>query len=259
MIKHFHFITLFPEMIENFFSEGVVSKACKKELLSMSILNPRTFTEDVHQTVDDKPFGGGDGMLLKPEPLFKSLDSIKGKCKKTKVIYLSPQGSLLNHNKVKSLAQDEHELIFLCGRYAGIDQRVINEHVDEEISIGDYVISGGELAACVLTDAIARQIPGVLGNELSASEDSFKEGLLEAPQFTRPQNYNELEVPEILLSGDHKKIKEFEHSLKIINTYTKRPDLFKLSNYTEEDYKAALKEISKLGKEVTKSLGLNLK
>ena len=242
-MKQFHIISLFPEMIQNFFQEGVVARASKKELISLEVTNPRDFTHDIHNTVDDKPFGGGDGMVLKPEPITESITSAKQGKANPYVIYLSPQGNLWNDQRAKSLAKDNRDLVLICGRYAGLDQRVIDAHVDEEISIGDYVLSGGELGACVLIDSIARQIPGVLGHNSSAEEDSFKDGLLEGPQYTRPKEFEGQLVPEVLLNGDHKKIAEIRRAFKIIFTYRKRPDLFKASDLTKEDYEHALAQV----------------
>jgi len=220
----FQVISVFPEMIHAAMSAGVFFQAQKNGLLSLSCVNPRDFTTDVHRTVDDRPFGGGDGMIMLPEPLEKSIDKAKARQPEAKVLYLSPQGPLLTHQKAQALSQ-EKGLILLCGRYGGIDQRVINHFVDEEISIGDYVISGGELAACVVMDAVSRFIPGVLGHRESVDKDSFAEGLLEHPNFTRPREYRGEKVPEILLGGHHKNIQEWKHLVAYLVTLQKRPDL----------------------------------
>lgn len=217
-------ITLFPEMIENAVSHGVLGQALKSDLLSVHPHTPREFATDKHKTVDDRPFGGGDGMIMLPETLEKSLQKLQHK--NSKIIYLSPQGKLLTDAIARDLAKEEH-LIFICGRYGGIDQRIINSYVDEELSIGDYVLSGGELGALVAIDALARFIPGVLGHESSADKDSFSEGLLEHPNFTRPRNYLEQEVPEVLLSGNHKLIEDWKEKTSALVTLKKRPDLFK--------------------------------
>jgi tRNA (guanine37-N1)-methyltransferase len=224
MSYSFQVITLFPEMIQATMSAGVFSQAQKNSLLSLSCVNPREFATDLHRTVDDRPFGGGDGMIMLAEPLEKSIVKAKAQNPHAKVIYLSPQGLPLTHAKAKSLSESAG-VILVCGRYGGIDQRVINEFVDEEISIGNYVISGGELAACVLMDAVSRFIPGVLGHHESADKDSFSAGLLEHPNYTRPREYHGQEVPEVLLSGNHKKILEWKKILSFLVTLQKRPDL----------------------------------
>lgn len=217
-------ITLFPEMIENAVTHGVLGQALKSELLSVKAHTPREFAADKHRTVDDRPFGGGDGMIMLPETLEKTLKKVQHK--NSKIVYLSPQGKTLTDEKARAFSEEEH-LIFICGRYGGIDQRVINSYVDEEVSIGDYVLSGGELGALVVIDALARFIPGVLGHTDSAQKDSFSEGLLEHPNFTRPREYLGQEVPEVLLGGNHKLIEEWKQKVAALVTFKKRPDLFK--------------------------------
>ncbi|WP_415063727.1 tRNA (guanosine(37)-N1)-methyltransferase TrmD [Bdellovibrio sp.] len=217
-------ITLFPEMIESAVSHGVLGQALKGELLHVKAHTPREFASDRHRTVDDRPFGGGDGMIMLPETLEKTLQKVQHK--NSRVIYLSPQGNTLTDEKARSLSKEEH-LIFICGRYGGIDQRIINAYVDEEVSIGDYVLSGGELGALVIIDSLARFIPGVLGHGDSADKDSFSQGLLEHPNFTRPREYLGQEVPEVLLSGNHKVIEEWKEKVSALVTCKKRPDLFK--------------------------------
>lgn len=223
-------VTLFPEMIENAVSHGVLGQALKGNLLTVQAHTPRLHASDKHRTVDDRPFGGGDGMIMLPDTLEKTLLSLKHNT--SKVVYLSPQGSTLTDQKARALANSEH-LILICGRYGGIDQRIINSMVDEEISIGDYVLSGGELGALVIVDAVARFIPGVLGHQDSANKDSFSEGLLEEPHFTRPRNYLNQEVPEVLLSGNHKLIAEWKKKVAALVTLKKRPDLF--TNYLDQE------------------------
>lgn len=218
-------ITLFPEMIESAVTHGVLGQALKSELLSVRAHTPREFATDRHRTVDDRPFGGGDGMIMLPETLGQSIEKVKHKT--SRVIYLSPQGQTLTDEKARELSKEQH-LIFVCGRYGGIDQRIIQNYVDEEISIGDYVLSGGELGALVIIDAVARFIPGVLGHSESAEKDSFSQGLLEHPNFTRPRQYMNQEVPEILLSGNHKLIAEWKLQVSALVTLKKRPDLFKI-------------------------------
>ncbi|UOF01918.1 tRNA (guanosine(37)-N1)-methyltransferase TrmD [Bdellovibrio reynosensis] len=217
-------ITLFPEMIEGAVSHGVLGQAVKSDLLSVKAHTPREFTEDKHRTVDDRPFGGGDGMIMLAEPLKKTIEKVQHNT--SKVVYLSPQGRTLNAAIAKEFSKEEH-LIFICGRYGGIDQRIINEYVDEELSIGDYVLSGGELGALVIIDALARFIPGVLGHGESAEKDSFSDGLLEQPNFTRPREFLGQDVPEVLVGGNHKVIGEWKDKVSALVTLKKRPDLFR--------------------------------
>jgi len=242
-------ITLFPEMIESAVSHGVLGQALKEDRLSVKAHTPREFATDRHRTVDDRPFGGGDGMIMLPETLEKTLRKVQHK--NSKVIYLSPQGKTLTDETARALSREEH-LIFICGRYGGIDQRIINAYVDEEISIGDYVLSGGELGALVVIDALARFIPGVLGHEESAHKDSFSQGLLEHPNFTRPREYLGEEVPEVLLSGNHKLIDEWKRKVSALVTLKKRPDLFKafleqeVLNYQAQKKKKGLPPLAEL-------------
>lgn len=235
-------ITLFPEMIENAVSYGVLGQALKSDLLSVKAHTPREFAEDRHRTVDDRPFGGGDGMIMLPETLEKTLQKVKHK--NSKVIYLSPQGVTWSDELARAYSQDEH-LILICGRYGGIDQRIINKYVDQEVSIGDYVLSGGELGALVVVDSLSRFIPGVLGHQDSADKDSFSTGLLEHPNFTRPRQYLDQEVPETLLSGNHKVIDDWKVKVSALVTLKKRPDLFKEYIYNETAKYQALKKKKK--------------
>lgn len=232
-------ITLFPEMVQSAASFGVLGQAIKGDLLKVSSHTPREFAQDRHRTVDDRPFGGGDGMIMLAEPLEKTIQKVQHK--NSKVIYLSPQGDVLTDAKARALAKEEH-LVFICGRYGGIDQRIINTYVDEEISVGDYVLSGGELGALIVIDALSRFVPGVLGHNESADKDSFSEGLLEHPNFTRPREYLNQEVPEILLSGDHKKIADWKYKVSALVTMVKRPDLFHSHIELENEKYRALKK-----------------
>lgn len=216
-------VTLFPQMIQDFLRWGVLGQAIEKKLIEVVTVNPRDFTSDTHRTVDDRPFGGGDGMVMLADPLISALRTVGEE--KGSVIYLSPQGSTLDDTKVRELSR-RSELILICGRYGGIDQRFLNEWVDEELSIGDYVLSGGEAAAMVLIDAVSRQIPGVLGHADSASQDSFAQGWLEAPHFTRPRGEADQAVPEALLSGHHQNIQRWRLQVGQLVTLLKRPDLF---------------------------------
>ncbi len=215
-------LTLFPEMFESL-KESIIGRAIENDLIDINLINIRDFSKDKHKKVDDTPYGGGAGMIMKPDVVYDAFNSIKDKNAKT--IYLSPQGKTLNQEKVKELSKEEH-LVLLCGHYEGIDQRVIDEISPEEISIGDYVLTGGELPAMVLVDAVSRYIDGVLSEE-STLEESFTNGLLEYPQYTRPEVFLGKKVPEVLISGHHENIKKWrqEQSLKI--TKLKRPDLLK--------------------------------
>lgn len=222
-------ITLFPEMFVPVFELGVLGKAVHNGFINVGYLNPRDFTSDRHKTVDDRPYGGGPGMLMKVQPLQDAITSAKkrvGTDKNYRTIYLSPQGSRLDHGKVKELAQYE-ALILVSGRYEGVDQRLIEAEIDEEISIGDYVLSGGELASMVMVDAVARLIPGVLGHADSAQEDSFVSGLLDHPHYTRPEEFNGQSVPAVLLSGDHEKIRRWRLKQSLGKTWLQRPELLK--------------------------------
>lgn len=227
----FSVITLFPDLISDVLKVGVVGQAVKKQKIAIDILTPRTWTHDIHKTVDDRPFGGGDGMVMMAEPLSQCIDHILEKSAKEAIpaprrIFLSPQGKTLNHKLVMELAQEKH-ILLLCGRYAGIDQRVLSHYQFEEISIGDYVLSGGELGALVIIDSVGRQLEGVLGHEASSGDDSFAgDGLLEAPCFTRPRDWKEYSVPDLLLTGNHAQIQEDRWLIGVVITFVKRPDLF---------------------------------
>lgn len=219
----FGIITLFPEMLE-IIKFGVLHRAIQRKVLDIFCINPRDYADDKNKTVDDSPFGGGPGMVMMAKPLDSAICVAKEKLTTAKVIYLSPQGKQFDQALAKKIAGAD-ALIMICGRYDGIDQRIIDEHVDEEWSLGDFVISGGELAALVMIDAIARCIPGVIGDPGSVMEDSFYNGLLKYPQYTRPENYKGRKVPQVLLSGHHGDIAKWrqKHSLGV--TWSKRPDL----------------------------------
>jgi len=218
-------ISIFPEMFQALTDYGVSGRAVSNGQVDVTVWNPRDFTTDRHQTVDDRPYGGGPGMLMKVEPLKQAIAEAKAKHgSNSKVIYLSPQGQTLTQEKAQELASEE-SLIFVAGRYEGIDERLIQTQVDEEISIGDYVLSGGELAAMVVMDSIIRLVPEVLGHDLSAVEDSFVDGLLDCPHYTRPENIDGHVVPDILLSGNHEKIKRWRLKQALGRTWQRRPDL----------------------------------
>lgn len=218
----FRIITLFPEMLRDIFSISIIGRAIEKSLLKINYVNLRDYSYDKHKKVDDYTYGGGPGMLLKPEPLYNAI--INNKTIKSKIIYMSPKGTLLTQKVVERLAKEE-ELVIIAGHYEGLDQRIIDNYVDESISIGDYVLTGGELPAAILIDAIARLIPGVLSTDESYISESHYDILLEHPQYTRPQEFNGYEVPEILLSGNHQEIEKWRRFKSIEITIENRPDL----------------------------------
>jgi tRNA (guanine37-N1)-methyltransferase len=239
--QRFSIITLFPEMFTNFFSQGVIGRAVKKGLIEVAVYNPRDYTVDKHRTVDDRPYGGGPGMLMMVQPLADAIASAKAAAsKQVMVVYLSPQGRKLDFDGVQSLSQYT-DLVLVAGRYEGIDERIIETLVDQEWSIGDYVLSGGELPAMVLMDAVSRLIPDVLGHKQSAVEDSFTNGLLDCPHYTRPETYEDRSVPEVLLSGDHEKIRQWRLKESLKRTQQRRPDLLNNLALTEEQ-QAILKQ-----------------
>lgn len=218
-------VTLFPEMFTALTGHGVTGRAVKRGQLTVEYSNPRDHAHDRHRTVDDRPFGGGPGMLMKVEPLLEAIEAIRAKAPSPpRVIYLSPQGQPLTQKRVVELAQLD-SLVLLCGRYEGIDERIVEMCVDEEISIGDYVLSGGELGAMVLLDAVTRLIPGVLGHADSAVEDSFSEGWLDCPHYTRPEEFAGQRVPEVLLSGNHELIRRWRLKQSLGRTWLRRPEL----------------------------------
>lgn len=221
-----YLISLFPELIQQASEFGVLGRAIKQQQLTLKCFNPRDYTEDKHRTVDDRPYGGGPGMLMKVEPLYKAIMAAKEIAdSKVKVVYMSPQGQQLNQPLLVNAAATGDDLILIAGRYEGIDERIIESLVDEEWSIGDYVISGGEFAALVVIDAITRLIPGVLGDDDSALQDSFMQGLLDYPHYTRPEIINGQSVPQVLLSGDHKAIQRWRLKQALGRTWLRRPDL----------------------------------
>jgi tRNA (guanine37-N1)-methyltransferase len=223
----FGIVSLFPEMFEALTRYGVTGRAVRNELISVECWNPRDFTHDRHRTVDDRPYGGGPGMLMKVQPLRDAIHAAKAAAGDgARVIYLSPQGRRLDQAGVAELAQAQ-SLILVAGRYEGIDERLIQAEVDEEWSLGDFVLSGGELPAMVLVDAVSRMLPGVLGHSDSATEDSFFEGLLDCPHYTRPESLDGMEVPEVLLSGNHERIRRWRLKQQLGRTWQRRPDLLK--------------------------------
>lgn len=224
----FHVMTLFPEMIMQGLNTSILARAMDKDLIRIDAVNIRDYTLDRHNKVDDYTYGGGAGMLMQAQPVYDAYQSIIQKRKKrdrVRVIYVTPQGRVFNQKMAEELATEE-DLVFLCGHYEGIDERVLEEIVTDNVSIGDYVLTGGELPAMVMIDAIARLVPGVLNNEDSASTESFADDLLEYPQYSRPEEWNGKKVPEVLLSGNHKKIAEWRLEQSLIRTKERRPDLY---------------------------------
>lgn len=233
----YHVLTLFPEMIEQGLNTSILGKAQEKELIKLNMINIRDFAENRYKHVDDYPFGGGAGMVMQVGPILNAYNSISSnKGNKQRVIYLTPQGKTFNQKMALELAE-EKELIFLCGHYEGIDERVIDEIVTDEISIGDYVLTGGELAVMVIIDAVSRLLPGVLNNDESKEAETFYDGLLEYPQYTRPADYKGLKVPEVLLSGHHENIEKWRREQSLLRTALKRPDLLDKANLTDNDKK----------------------
>ncbi|MFH1621647.1 MAG: tRNA (guanosine(37)-N1)-methyltransferase TrmD [Candidatus Omnitrophota bacterium] len=228
-------ITIFPDIFNPILGESIIKRAQKKKLIKIVVHNLRDYSKDKHRKIDDRPFGGGPGMVFRPEPIFDAIKAIKSKSKgrKVKVILLTPQGKKLDQKLAQKLSRCKH-LILICGHYEGIDERVRLRLVDEEVSIGDYVLTGGELPAMILVDVVTRLIPGVLGDKNSAKHDSFCDGLLEYPQYTRPANYKGLKVPRILLSGNHKKIDKWRKEQECKITKKKRPDLLKKTQLSEQ-------------------------
>ena len=227
-------ISIFPGFFGSLFRFGMIRQAVSKDLLSISLVDLREFTEDRHRTVDDRPYGGGEGMVLKPEPLFRAVEELRrNDLTEGRVILLSPQGRLFDQEKAKELSLNAR-LILVCGRYEGVDQRVVDHLVDEEISIGDFILSGGELAAAVVLDAVVRLIPGVLGEGQSVLRESFMEGLLDYPQYTRPARFRDWDVPEVLLSGNHSEIQRWREEKAIDLTRQRRPDLLRALRETEK-------------------------
>ncbi|WP_078809939.1 tRNA (guanosine(37)-N1)-methyltransferase TrmD [Selenihalanaerobacter shriftii] len=225
----FDILTIFPEIF-NALDESILKKAQEQELINIEVTNIRDYSLDKHCNVDDYPYGGGAGMVMKPGPIFRAVEAVQ--TDKAKVLFMSPQGKTFDQEMAKKLATKEH-LIILCGRYEGIDERIRQELIDEEVSIGDYVLTGGEFPAMVLVDAIARMVPSVLGTKASAIEDSFYNGILDYPHYTRPSVFRSLEVPKVLLSGNHQKIAQWRKKKSLKRTLLRRPDLFKNVELTE--------------------------
>lgn len=266
---NFYIMTLFPEMVMDGLNTSIIGRAVNKGLLSIEALNIRDYAFNKHHSVDDYPYGGGAGMLMQAEPVYQCYDALArqirerkagegrsgeqpdmacGK-KRTRVVYLSPQGKTFNQSMAEEFAQEE-DLVFLCGHYEGIDERVLEEIVTDYVSIGDYVLTGGELPAMIMIDAISRLVPGVLHNDVSAEFESFQDNLLEYPQYSRPEVWHDKKVPEILMSGHHANIEKWRREQSVIRTAKNRPDLLEKAELTEKEKKLA-KEIQRDGQPVT--------
>jgi len=234
-------LTLFPELFNAFQQWSIISRAIERDIFSLNAINIRDFSRDKHRRVDDYPFGGGPGMVMKPEPIYEAISNAR--TEDSTVIYLSPQGKPYNQQLAKTLSKEKH-IVLLCGHYEGIDSRIVDNFIDMEISIGDYVLTGGEIPALVLIESIIRLLPGTLGSEESYTDESHYDGILEHNQYTRPRSFKGLDVPEVLLSGNHDKIARWRKYSALKNTYIKRPDLLNGIELTEEEVNI-LQEIKK--------------
>lgn len=228
-------ITLFPQMFTAITEHGITGRAVENDLLKVETINPRDFSSSPHNSVDDRPYGGGPGMVMSFEPLSAAISAAREQLAQARVVYMSPQGKRIEQTYLKSVSRPESELILLAGRYEGVDERLIQSEVDEEWSIGDYVLSGGELAAMVVIDAMSRLIPGVVGHDEAVEQDSFSEGLLDHPHYTRPDSVNGLDVPGVLSSGDHEKIRRWRLKQALGRTWQRRPDLIEDRDMNEEE------------------------
>ncbi|MEN6356607.1 MAG: tRNA (guanosine(37)-N1)-methyltransferase TrmD [Armatimonadota bacterium] len=229
-------ITTIPQMIDAVTGESILGRARQRGLIEINAVNLRDFTHDKHRTTDDAPFGGGPGMVMKPEPVFEAVESLKARVPgiKPRILLMTPQGRRFDQKMAAELARESH-VIIICGRYEGVDERIREHLATDEVSIGDYVLTGGELAALVIADAVSRLIPGVLGDETSPETDSFSSGLLEYPQYTRPVDFRGMSVPEVLVSGNHAKIAQWRREKSLERTLKRRPDLLVSAPLTEED------------------------
>ncbi|MBR4720885.1 MAG: tRNA (guanosine(37)-N1)-methyltransferase TrmD [Clostridia bacterium] len=231
----FNVLTLFPDMLRSVLGESIIGRAEEKGIIELNILNIRDFSKDKHKKTDDAPFSGGGGMLMTPQPIYDAYMSIAdGRKEKPHTIYMSPKGKVFNQEKAKELSKMD-EIVLLCGHYEGVDQRVLDMIVDEEISIGDFVLTGGEIPAMAVIDAVSRMLPGVLANEKSYGDESHFDGLLEYPQYTHPQEFMGRKIPEILISGHHKNIEKWKREQSLIITKQNRPDMLERADLSEED------------------------
>lgn len=232
---NFHILTLFPDMVMDGLNTSIIGRAAGKGLLSIEAVNIRDYAFNKHQSVDDYPYGGGAGMLMQAEPVYLAYEAVAGRLEKApRVVYLSPQGQTFNQQMAEELAKEE-ELVLLCGHYEGIDERVLEEIVTDYVSIGDYVLTGGELPAMVMVDTISRLVPGVLHNDVSAEFESFQDNLLEYPQYSRPEEWHGKKVPEVLLSGHHANIEKWRREQSVLRTKERRPDLLEKCELTEAE------------------------
>jgi tRNA (guanine37-N1)-methyltransferase len=236
---NFEVLTLFPGILSGPLNESILKRGREKGLLNVVLRNIRDYTEDKHKTADDSPYGGGAGMVLKPEPIYKAFGAMKAEHPEETflTILLSPQGKVFNQQRAEQLSEEKRRIVLLCGHYEAIDERVVRRLVDEELSVGDYVLTGGELAALVVIEAAARLLPGVLGDEESAYRDSFGDGLLDHPHYTRPAEFQGMQVPDVLLSGNHAEIEKWRRRESLRATLIKRPDLLAAADLTAEDRK----------------------
>ncbi len=234
MLHRFDILSIFPHFFDSYLSESLVEKALARKIFEVKVHDLRTWAHDKHKRVDDLPFGGGPGMVFRPEPLTESIREIRQNYKKGKVIYLSCRGSLFNQQKAKSLLEECEEILLVCGRYEGIDQRVIESEIEEEISVGDFILAGGEVPALVVMDALIRLIPGVIGKAASLEEESIEWGLLEYPHYTRPESFQGKEVPKVLLSGNHAEIRRWRLEKALELTLQRRPELLEKADFPKE-------------------------
>ena len=245
----FYIMTLFPEMVMGGLKTSIIGRAIKNELLSIEAINIRDYAFNKHNSVDDYPYGGGAGMLMQAEPVYQCYKALEDRIgKRPRVVYLSPQGQTFNQKMAEEFAEEE-ELVFLCGHYEGIDERVLEEIVTEYVSIGDYVLTGGELPSMIMVDAISRLVPGVLHNDVSAEFESFQDNLLEYPQYSRPETWHDKKVPEVLMSGHHANIEKWRREQSVIRTAKNRPDLLEKAELTDKERILA----AQIQKEITKS------
>ena len=245
----FYIMTLFPEMVMGGLKTSIIGRAIKNELLSIEAINIRDYAFNKHNSVDDYPYGGGAGMLMQAEPVYQCYKALEDRIgKRPRVVYLSPQGQTFNQKMAEEFAEEE-ELVFLCGHYEGIDERVLEEIVTDYVSIGDYVLTGGELPSMIMVDAISRLVPGVLHNDVSAEFESFQDNLLEYPQYSRPETWHDKKVPEVLMSGHHANIEKWRREQSVIRTAKNRPDLLEKAELTDTERILA----AQIQKEITKS------